>query len=57
MPFNPTFFNEKGEYASLVQADDILSWLEEHPEIKIEKDLSVLKELNEESNPVVVLVK
>lgn len=57
MPFNPTFFNEKGEYASLVQADDILSWLEEHPEIKIEKELSVLKELNEESNPVVVLVK
>ena len=50
-------FNEKGEYASLVQADDILSWLEEHPEIKIEKELSVLKELNEESNPVVVLVK
>ena len=42
---------------SLVQAADILTWLEEHPEVKIEKELGVLKNLNEESNPVVVLVK
>ena len=46
MPFTPSFLNEKGECASLVQAADIL-----------EKELGVLKNLNEESNPVVVLVK
>ena len=57
MPFTPSFLNEKGECASLVQAADILTWLEEHPEVKIEKELGVLKNLNEESNPVVVLVK
>lgn len=57
MPFTPSFLNEKGECASLVQAADILTWLEKHPEVKIEKELGVLKNLNEESNPVVVLVK
>lgn len=57
MPFVPTYLNEKGEYASLVQAADACTWLEENPESKTEKGLTTLKGLNEESNPVVVLVE
>lgn len=57
MPFVPTFINNKGEYAALVQAFDASTWLEEHPESATAPELSVLKGLSEESNPIVVLVE
>lgn len=57
MPFVPTFINNQGEYAALVQAFDAATWLEEHPETSAASELNVLKSLSEDSNPVVVLVE
>lgn len=56
MPFVPTYLNETGEYASLIQASDAFTWLEENPKSKVEEKLATLKGLDEESNPIVVLV-
>lgn len=57
MPFTPTFINDKGEYAALVQAFDVAAWLEEHLENSTAPEINALKRLGEDSNPVVVLVE
>lgn len=44
-----------GEYAMIVGSDEVLGWLEEHPEEAGNEKLAVLKTLTEDSNPVVVM--
>jgi hypothetical protein len=57
MPFNPQNMSTSGEFASLIEAGNIMEWLEEHSEAKENKKLAFLKEFNEDMNPVIVLVE
>lgn len=57
MPFYPTTCTEKGEYASLLETGKIDEWMDENPETAKEGKLSFLQEINEESNPVCVIVE
>ena len=57
MPFKPLAMSTSGEFVSLIEAGDIMDWIEEHPEAKNNDKLSFLKELNEDMNPVILLVE
>ena len=57
MPLNPRNCNTDNEYVDLVQANTILEWMEEHPEVNPDGKFSFIKGINEESNPVVILMK
>lgn len=57
LPFHPAACSPQGEYAQLVEATNVLDFLNEHPETKDNPALAPLLKLGEEDNPVVVLVK
>ena len=57
LPFRPTACSSQGEYAALLLPDDILPWLDEHPEARQNPALAPLWELGEEDNPVVMIVR
>jgi hypothetical protein len=57
MPFSPLGLSTAGEFVSLVEAGDVMEWLEKHPEAIDNEQLSFLKELDEDKNPVVILVE
>jgi hypothetical protein len=57
MPFIPLGMSTTGEFVSLVEVGDIMKWLEEHPEAKNNENLTFLKTLDEEMNPVVILIE
>jgi hypothetical protein len=56
IPFNPLGISSSGEFVSLVEAWEALEWLEKHPEAKNNEKLSFLKDLDEEMNPIVILI-
>ena len=49
--------SQQGEYASVLEIGDIQEWLDEHPETVKEGKLNFLKKINEDSNPVCVIVE
>lgn len=55
MLFHPKTCSTKGEYGTIVGADEVLGWMEEHPEAAQNAKLAELKKLTEDSNPVVVI--
>lgn len=55
MPFHPKTCSAKGEYGTIVSADEVLGWMEEHPGAAQNVKLAELKKLTEDSNPVVVI--
>lgn len=57
MPFTPLGMSTSGEYVSFVEAGDIMEWLEKHPEAMKNEKLSFLKNLDEEMNPIIILIK
>ena len=57
MPFAPFGMGTSGEFISFVEAYKIMEWLEKHPEAKDNEDLAFLKQLDEEGNPVVILIE
>lgn len=57
LPMHPMTCGEQGEFVALIQPADALEWLEEHPEAKANNKLTFLKHLNEEMNPIVVLLE
>lgn len=57
MPFNPLAISTSGEFVSLVEAYNIMEWLDEHPEAGNNKKLTFLKNMNEDMNPVIILVE
>ena len=57
MPFNPLGMSTVGEFVSIVDAYEVMEWLEKHPEEQNNKKLSFLKELNEDMNPIVILIE
>ena len=57
MPFKPLGMSTTGEFVSMVEVWEVMEWLEKHPEAKKNAKLSFLKELDEEANPIVVLIE
>ena len=57
LPFRPSACSAQGEYAQLVEAADVVDFLDENPEAKGNSALAPLLEVDEEDNPVVVLVE
>ena len=57
MPFNPFEMSTSGEFVSFIDAFVIKEWAEKHPETKNNEKLSFLKDLNDDMNPVIVLVE
>lgn len=57
MPFKPLGISSAGEYVGLVEAADVLEWLEENPEAEANEKLNFLNQLAEDSNPVLILVE
>jgi len=57
MPFIPLGISTSGEFVSLVEAWKVMEWLEKNPEAVKHANLSFLKELNAEMNPIVILVE
>lgn len=55
LPFRPKTFNAQGEYGMIVEAGAVMGWLEENPEAADNGKLAALKELTDDSNPVVVI--
>lgn len=57
MPFKPLGMSTSGEFVSLVEVWEVMDWLEKHPEAKHNKNLPFLKNLDEDMNPIVILVE
>lgn len=55
LPFRPRTCSAKGEYGMLVEAGDVMGWLEENPEAAGNGKLAALKTMTDDSNPVVVI--
>ena len=57
IPFKPLGISTSGEFVSLVEVWEVMEWLEKHPEAKNNTNLSFLKDLDEEDNPIVILIE
>ena len=57
MPFNPLGMSTAGEFVSIVDAYEAMEWLEKHPEEQNNEKLSFIKGLNEDMNPIVILIE
>ena len=57
MPFTPMGISSSGEFVSLVESWRVKEWLKDHPEALSNQKLSFLTALNEENNPIVVLIE
>lgn len=57
LPFKPSTCSAQGEYAQIVETGSVLNWIDEHPEAKDRPAFAPLLKLNEDDNPVIVLVK
>ena len=55
MTFRPKACSMKGEYGMIIDSGTVLEWLEENPEAAQNDKLSVLKELTDDSNPIVAI--
>ena len=56
LPFNPIGRSSQGELVGILEAQDIVAWFDEHPEAKDNPKLAPLLKVQEEDNPVVVIV-
>ena len=57
MPFIPMGMSTAGEFVSLVEVWEVMEWLEKHPEAMNNEKLSFLKKLDEDMNPIIILVE
>ena len=57
MPFIPLGMSTAGEFVSLVEVEEVFEWMKKNPEAINNKKLSFLKELNEDMNPIVILIE
>ena len=57
MPFNPMGMSTSGEFTSLVDVNVLMEWLEKHPEKLNNEKLSFIRELNDDMNPIVILIE
>ena len=56
MPCQLNMSNRRGEFVGILEAHDVVAWLKEHPEAKDNPQLVPLLTVEEEDNPVVVIV-
>jgi hypothetical protein len=57
LPLQPLSVSATGEYAGLISVDEIQAWFDEHAGQGVSDEALKLKQLNEDDNPVVVIVK
>ena len=57
MPFNPLGMSTAGEFISIINVYEAMEWLEKHPEEQNNEKLSFIKGLNEDMNPIVILIE
>jgi len=57
LPFNPSGMGASGEFVSLVEAWEVMDWLEKHPRAFRNEKLSFLKKFDADMNPIVILVE
>ena len=57
IPFKPLGMSTSSEFISYVEAWEVMEWLEKHPEAKNNKNFSFLKNLDEDMNPIVILIE
>jgi len=57
MPFTPLGMSTAGEFVSLVEAWEVVEWIEKKPEAQNNEKLSFLKKLDVEMNPIVILIE
>ena len=56
MPFKPLGMSTSGEFVSLIEIWEVMDWLEKHPEAKSNKNLSFIENLDEDANPIIILI-
>ena len=57
MPFKPLTISPSGEFFSLIEAYEIIEWIENHPDTKNNARLPFLKDFTDDMNPVIVLIE
>lgn len=58
LPLQPMTVSSAGEYAGLILAADVVEWFEDHKDSKeLPQQVEGLKQMEEEDNPVVVIMK
>ncbi len=56
MPFYPSTCSTQGEFAQIVSVNEVRKWLKKHPDTQENEAAAPLWQMNEEDNPVVILV-
>lgn len=58
LPVQPLSVSASGEYVALLAADEVTAWFEENTgKTDIPSDVAALKKVEEEDNPVVVILE
>ncbi len=57
LPLQPMTVTPSGEYVGLLQPMDIVEWFEENENVSLSPQVEALKQLAEDDNPVVVIMK
>ena len=57
MPFYPVVAAPDGSLIGILTQEDILKWLEEHPDATVPQQLQAVVDSEEEPNPVLVILK
>lgn len=57
MPFYPVVAAPDGSLIGILTQEDILKWIEEHPDATVPQQLQAVADSEEEPNPVLVILK
>jgi len=57
IPLSPLGMSTVGEFISLVDISVLMEWLEKHPEERNNEKLPLITALNEDMNPIVILIE
>ena len=57
IPFKPLGMSTSGEFISFVEAWEAMEWMGKHPDAENNKNLSFLKNLDSEMNPIIILIE
>ncbi|WP_297902088.1 DUF4934 domain-containing protein [uncultured Parabacteroides sp.] len=57
LPIRLTAVSSSGEYGGILSMEDITKWMDKHTGRELPKELATLKDIDEEQNPVVVLLR
>lgn len=57
LPLRPETISPRGEYAGLIEATAVVEWFEKHGSAKLSPQIEHLKRVDEEDNPVIVLIE